>query len=727
MPTTPILRIHPAIGLARVGNSPEYYLAPESIAALPRRDDPGGATTGGLPIDPKTDEIIESSRLRDSPGALKRQAARFRIFQYDESTAGQYPAPGASEVTIGSSVTVGGESRIVADILWTVHPANKKAASFESDDDHGVHAYEDGQTPVLRNLSEGLDPHNLQRLRRLVIDAGPRAICGTSDEEVEFRRASGVGPQATTTASYVAAGEIVEVEYPQSFPDMFFDDLDEHPDAIDTLGELRTDTDGRLIVAGGHGRSNGWRLAPPRTEPVPVPGPVNNDQWFDDTSDGPVSATLVFTDGTWTADVHGAWVVTTDPSYAPQTLNVVSLFDEAYDSFVRNLDLDPLVYRDGKFDEDFQPAFDDHIQPFFKAAAQQMWNTYLPEIAIDAHRAVGAIDACDRPDSTIMAGLAFIRRPETGNELSWIGQPSDVGAPLMPLALGDTSKSGGKSFLSPTVLQYFFLDRWAADSFVEAGGASLGDGEYLDRASLQNCLGGRFSPGIDIGFVIREPEMYEDWKNGAGPFRIKHEPLDYTKIDLRPTGPFLSLGWLPRHLDVMDRGLQPGDVSKFLALPWHADYNSCAIHQTSPNSLNSNSLYWSWPGQRPVTVYVAADYDSESGELPKQRYSVRGPGTLPADRPEPSGADEAEGDGVPEKDADMANAGRFWEYRQMLDDWHKLGTIVQGTVINDPAKDYPSDAYFEVESRLDDEEPGLADPHPWPLVGGKGTAATATS
>jgi hypothetical protein len=416
--------------------------------------------------------------------------------------------------------------------------------------------------------------------------------------------------------------------------------------------------------------------------------------------------------------------VTTDPSFAPQTLNVVSLFDEAYDSFVRNLDLDPRMFRDGAFVEDFRPAFDDHVQPFFIAAAQQLWNTYLPDIAIDAHCAVGSIGADDCPDSTIMAGLAFIRRPDTGDELSWVAEPSDVGAPLMPLALGDTSKAGGKSFLSPTVLQYFFLERWAADSFVKTGDTPLGDGEYLDRASLQNCLGGRFSPGIDIGFVIREPEMYADWKGGAGPFRIRHEPLDYARVKLRPAGPFLSLGWLPRHPDVMNRGLQPGDVSKFLALPWHADYNSCAIHQTSPNPLDSETLYWSWPGQRPVTVYVAEDYESGSRELPKQRYSVRGPGTLPADRAEP--VDGAQGTGVPEvpeRDADMANAGRFWQYRQMLDDWHKLGTIVQATIIDEPAKDYRDDVYLEVESLLDDVEPGLAEPHPWPLIGGPGTAA----
>jgi outer membrane autotransporter protein len=54
--------IHPAIGIARVGNSPdEYYFGPE----IP----------GGLPIAP--------DGYKDASGAMKRQAARFRVFGLD--------------------------------------------------------------------------------------------------------------------------------------------------------------------------------------------------------------------------------------------------------------------------------------------------------------------------------------------------------------------------------------------------------------------------------------------------------------------------------------------------------------------------------------------------------------------------------------------------------------------------------------------------------------------
>lgn len=689
-----ILRIHPSIGLSRVGNSEEYYLAPESIAALDQPQHPDDATKGGLPIVPGTDhEIISHKDLRDANGAFKRQASRFRIFAYPESEKAKYPAQRERELTIGDRLG----DREITDILWTVHVANKKAAWFESDDDHGATAYDHGQTPVLRNLRSGLDPHNSRRLTQLVIDPGPRAIQGRDATPVAF--------DAATPASLVEDGAIVRVvDYPKSFPDMHFPAglRDEPQGPIETLGELRTDEDGRLIVTGGFGKSTGWKLDDSQ-KTVPIAGPVNNDQWFDDTSDGPVSATIVFDDGS-TLQAHGAWAITTDPSYAPQTLNVVSLWDEAYDTFVRKLGLDPQIYRNGRYDPEYRPSFPDQLQPIFKATQQQMWNTYLPEFATNAHRSVGSISAEDDPNATILAGLAFVRAPDPGDEHSWKARPSDAGVPLMPLSLGDASAAGGKSFLAPTYTQYFFLERWADGNFAKQSTIELGEGEYLDRASLQNCLGGRFSPGIDMTWIIRETSMYvEDWREGSGPFRIHHKRLDYARA--RVHAPFLSLGWIPRHADVENAGLEPGDASKFMALPWHADYNSCAIHQTSPNPQGSDTLFWSWPAQRPVTVYVAEDY---KGELPPQRYSVRGPGTYP-------------GANSPDDKHDLADAGRFWQYRDMLDHWQDIGVIVQTTIIDD-GRTYPDDLYLEVQSKLGESPPELADPKPWPFIAGNDTA-----
>src|SRR5437763_16834481 len=60
---TTTFEIHPAIGIARVGNSPQFFVGPE----------PGGAPPASY---------------RDAAGGLLRQAARFRIFRCSRAEDG---------------------------------------------------------------------------------------------------------------------------------------------------------------------------------------------------------------------------------------------------------------------------------------------------------------------------------------------------------------------------------------------------------------------------------------------------------------------------------------------------------------------------------------------------------------------------------------------------------------------------------------------------------------
>src|SRR3981081_1377351 len=85
------IKIHPAIGIARIGNSPTgFFIGPELPGKSKR-------PTGGY---------------KDSQGRIKRQAARFRLFGYD--------ANGKPVREISAKD---------AAITWTVHLANKKDAS----------------------------------------------------------------------------------------------------------------------------------------------------------------------------------------------------------------------------------------------------------------------------------------------------------------------------------------------------------------------------------------------------------------------------------------------------------------------------------------------------------------------------------------------------------------------------------------------------------------------
>ncbi len=128
MATIKTIKIHPAIGIARLGNSPtDFFVGPEKPGA--HRRPPGG--------------------YRDAKGRIKRQAARFRLFGYDKS--GKL----VREITAKD-----------ATITWTVHLANKKAEWIKFQGRKSI------TNPNLRRNKNVADRNSL------IIDPGPRSVSG---------------------------------------------------------------------------------------------------------------------------------------------------------------------------------------------------------------------------------------------------------------------------------------------------------------------------------------------------------------------------------------------------------------------------------------------------------------------------------------------------------------------------------------------------------------------
>jgi hypothetical protein len=148
------------------------------------------------------------------------------------------------------------------------------------------------------------------------------------------------------------------------------------------------------------------------------------------------------------------------------------------------------------------------------------------------------------------------------------------------------------------------------------------------------------------------------------------------------------VGYVPFHpsghpANGLSAPLEPGDLTKFMSVPWHTDFNACATHNPEPNPRNSTTLYGAWSAQRPTHIHRAAEvHDSKLGP---QRYSMRGWGTL---------------------SNDLGTAGRFQEYIDFLRHWAKVGTVMQGSAIVGKTA-YNAEQYLEVESRLDEVEPWL--------------------
>src|SRR5918993_1590691 len=130
MPTT--YRIHPGIGIARLGNSPDAFcISPERPTALPIDCDRRGNPL--LSPDGMTEQAVKA--FKDGEGRIKRQAARFQVWAYDDKT------PDGRPLELGDQVEGGGNAGTLIDIQWRVHLANKKASWYEFDQLRGEHGY----------------------------------------------------------------------------------------------------------------------------------------------------------------------------------------------------------------------------------------------------------------------------------------------------------------------------------------------------------------------------------------------------------------------------------------------------------------------------------------------------------------------------------------------------------------------------------------------------------
>lgn len=516
-------KIFPAIGIARVGNSKKsFYIGPEAYR--------------GLPINPDGREFTEndfrdgnsSSCCCDSDGALRRQAARFRIYRIENGKA--------EEITL--------QTHGVKAITWNVHLANKKASWYTFQPSEGEGGY--APNHPLRN------PQVKDR-RKLIIDAGPRQIAGSNQSGVHFNMDS-VPPD------YQGA----------HFPEGNLNPLGK---PIATLGELQTDREGRLLVLGGYGVSGTTD-----TE-VHLDDYANNDNWWDDTSDGPVGACITLNNGQ-VIEVASAHVLVCPPKYAPQLANLVTLYDTIFDAMVRSNHY-PEIFNNGFWHsgkDGYKPNFRTDIQPLLERASLYPWVTAIPpkphRFDFDKLGATNGGQGAPEFQGLRRYLLDFVRPPYQENILI-----ADNGATLMPYLAGDNCLVPGtatSTYMRLTDTQYFFLQQWADGWFVNHE-AEDNPAQALTRAVLDNCVGGPFSPGIEMSWISRDPAIY------AEPFRIRARFV--------PQGP-LSLDFDPQ------RGMEPGDITRYMAVPWQADFNEC-----SSQSIGERTLWW-WPAQRPEFVYL---------------------------------------------------------------------------------------------------------------------------
>lgn len=590
-------RVHPAIGIARVGNSDQFFIGPETAKAGPPTK---FSKLEALKVKPHTSKRKDVYKERDKT-KIRRQAARFRIFEYliCETTGKLLQEP--REVTLAD----------LESITWTVELANKKAVFFEF---HGpnlgpAHRSGGALTPAKVELSSQAKKFNEAKAFQLGAGASGGAAAGGAASS-GGAGVSGGAPSSGGAAAGGAAGP-----------------------GITTLGHAYMEPDGRLVVLGGYGTSVGPRQ---RTKPdgtiVLLPEYyANNRGWQDDVSDGPVSVKLRRKgEKEDEKDVLGAWLLVGPPDYAPELVNVVSLYDTILDVAVEGSRASTFKPDSAKHNAvifekhgvqaraqaDYKPYFTYDVVRLF-ISTRDLATVFLPAAGTAMHPKLQKLGDNTHLDDVIagtkkqsqlqnqenqkfrQAVLATVRDPRIGGKQDPTVTPDPTATDpfavkkdykgTMPMLWGDSEPAAYRNtrYAIPLTL-YRALEQYAKGNFVDTKHPRFDaiplSGDIspwgLDRAALQRCVGGPFFPGIEASWLIKTLDLYEE------PFRIKHTGTVTVKGQTVPIG--------------------PGLFSQQMAQPWQADFWDCRRDQVlvDPNKPTELRVGW-WPAQRPDDVIAA--------------------------------------------------------------------------------------------------------------------------
>ncbi|QRN96829.1 CTQ-dependent glycine oxidase GoxA [Archangium violaceum] len=611
------LAIYPPLGISRVGNSPDYFLAPEVPGLSP----------------------VPDGRYKDDSQKIKKQVQRFRIYAFNK--AGEV----IREITATDGTT----------IEWTVHVANTKAAwyGFNNPLDNGDLA--PGLPGQLRNQSITDDA---ERARMLVIDPGAKKISGVN----------------TNTKGDKSDFDMVG---------RFWGKMNVK------LGHLRTDEVGHLLVFPGDGVSDS---ALPDN---PISNFSDNDGWYDDWCDGVVQAKVRLSDDT-TMDAENGWVACCGPDFAPDIPPFISLYDVMSDVNIEAGWAQPPA---------LPLSFSKYIYPFFQRMALMEW------VAAAANLQQGWMKIGNFSDPAYIAKLANPSPENKAFRQSVFEKFRDPNSNqiqqyALPYMLGDGinyNNSPVRWFRIPKQ-QYALLQKWAEGQFVNdfnpnpkkeitrLNQVSLPEQpEALTRAALEPCSGGAFHPGVELTWPLRHKELFR------GPFRIalatNRNPnlIQNLGLLLTPDKAFGGhQGTAPAVAPQM-----PGDLTRWMGLPWQCDAFSCQQVNFSNSSNDDSSVDISndfpvatwWPALLPIDV------------LPQDFYlSVLNTGLSAAERVKffqnrVSWSRGVAGIGY------HANASYTNGLNRMVYLWDRMGFVVKKTAPADPSwpKEIPKVLYVEVD------------------------------
>ena len=294
------------------------------------------------------------------------------------------------------------------------------------------------------------------------------------------------------------------------------------------------------------------------------------------------------------------WVLCGSPNYGPgMAAGVVTLYDTAFSSLV-------LAGRRKR------PRTEYHrdIAPIFERITDMQWVNagYLTTNGFGSLRdwttpqwQARLSDSSRANDELRRAILSMFRDAFYG-----VLQPG-----LAPdlygdkVAVGVTPPTDPRQWLAVSPVQYAHLRAWAKGDFTVGTDRSavrsvdelpLRDRpRSLDRSALDGCLGGAFHPGVEFPWIARTDWIWTDDLRLATPAALP---------DLRTPGPLLTPALATSRTGPL-ASIGPGDLVKWMGVPWQADSASCRFGYQKPVSP---VLPGFWPARIPNSVLTEDDY-----------------------------------------------------------------------------------------------------------------------
>lgn len=531
--------IYPPIGVMRVGNSEnDYFIGPLVSEPVPLSDE---------------------NTYRDATGALKRQAAQFRIYGFN--AAGK----AIKELTSENS-----------KITWHSHLANQKSSWYQFQMALDIPDAATAPPSLLRNI-------DVKDRNSLIIDGGSQSINK---------------PNSKNGHQFIGKFQEKEVY----------------------LGEMSTDEKGRLIMLGGHGLSENLKGDIAITF-------ANNEGWYDDISDGPVTAEVEYNGVQLKVDP--AWVICAPPDYAPMQKSVRTMWDLMRDVAISS----------GMLTRPVRPSFTKDILPIFERMTNLQW------VNAGFAAAFGWGGQFDYTTSNWKVRLnnpspanMEMRRTISNNFRRF--DASGAEAPqLWPWLYGDAisipTVGSVRQHATLSNLQLSFLDQWVKGDFdadyIDMTGCPhipepitldklpiAEQPEMMTKAAMEFCLADAFHPGCEMTWPMRTAGMY------MAPFRLLHAPKT-PLVDSSYYGPTMSSDVFTLAKGPLLGGQVPGGITRWMAIPWQTDTASCRDGYVSTYDPYVPTF---WPARVPNNIMDEDRYKEVTNpnlpeETRKQAFAYR--------------------------------------------------------------------------------------------------------